>query len=574
MRFRLNRPIALGYDGYEVGTVAGGLPFILPKSVMDCHMMISGQTATGKSRFAMNLVRKAEKRESQSRFLIMDIEGEWKNLIPHLKGDTKYYAVEKNLKINPFELNDPALIRELLKQTVFKGIQEEYSDLSAQMNFVLQDTVEHSKSMAELIQNIKDYDKHKLTAIEKTKIALLVRLNPFLTSPLKEIFMCTHSSPEFERLDESNIIIDLHSLDAKVAYGAEIRLIYNIITLYYLRKMLSRGTRSFVSNYFVADEAQLLVPKILKKLFVTDSWYATTFATRLHKRGCSLILITQSPSNIEQDIFKNCGTKITFRLQGREDIKLISDSCGFVDNVEYQFLSDCFVKLEDKKAIVCTTNQEPFLIESDHFELKSFDPVVSVMQTEDFPLIEETNRQELSEDEKCFLQNVISYPFVSVRDRRSLLQWDSRRYSEIVDSLIKKNLIEKVKVRLGRGKSSILYNKVGSIPGVKHEYYVDWIRSRLERDGFKVETNKMKGADIVVPQIRTAIEVETGNSAVMGNVERNLSTFDFVVCCSDQKKVIEAVSLRQKAGNVFVSKVEDVPALVGRIRNGIDNVDL
>ena len=566
MRFRLNRPIALGYDGYKVGTITDSLlPFIMPKSVMDSHMMISGQTATGKTRFAMNLVRKAERRESQSRFLIMDIEGEWKNIIPHLKGDTRYHSVEKNLKINPFELNDPALIRELLKQTVFKGISEEYSDLSAQMNFVLQDAVENSKNMMQLIQNIKDYNKYKLTAIEKTKTALLVRLNPFLTSPLKEIFMCTHSSPEFERLDESNIIIDLHSLDAKVAYGAEIRLIYNIITLYYLRKMLSRGTKRFVSNYFVADEAQLLVPRILKKLFVTDSWYATTFATRLHKRGCSLILITQSPSNIERDIFKNCITKISFRLQSREDIKLISDSCGFVDNVEYQFLSDCFVKLEDKKAIVCTTNQEPFLIISDDFELKNFDPpvVVSVIHTEESPLIEkETRKQELNDDEKYFLQSIKLYPFVSTRNRRSLLQWNSKKYLEIVEKLVRHNRIEKVKISLGRGAPLILYQKSNTIPSVRHQYYVDWIVTKLQEKGFETITNIKEGADIVIPKTNTAIEVETGNSAMVANVVRNKHQFDLVVVGTDNKKALESFSRQKKVRNVLFTKIQNVPALV------------
>ena len=110
-------------------------------------------------------------------------------------------------------------------------------------------------------------------------------------------------------MDKQNIMINLHSLDSKVSYREEIRLIYNIITTYYLRKMLSRESTNYVSNLFIADEAQLLVPKILHKLVITESWPATEFATRLRKRGCGLILITQSPSNIESDIFKNVGTK-------------------------------------------------------------------------------------------------------------------------------------------------------------------------------------------------------------------------------------------------------------------------
>jgi hypothetical protein len=114
------------------------------------------------------------------KLLIIDIEGEWKNIISKLKNRTEYFAVDKNLKINPFDLDDPALIRELMRETVFKGIEKEYVDLSVQMNFVLQDAISESRNMEELIRNIKNYSKQKLTSLEKTKTALLVRLDPFM----------------------------------------------------------------------------------------------------------------------------------------------------------------------------------------------------------------------------------------------------------------------------------------------------------------------------------------------------------------------------------------------------------
>jgi hypothetical protein len=154
----------------------------------------------------------------------------------------------------------------------------------------------------------------------------------------------------------------------RTAYGNELRLIYNTITTYYLRSMLSKEPASTVSNIFVADEAQLLVPRILQKIVVTESWPATEFATRLRKRGCGLVLITQSPSNIEKDIFKNTATKIAFRLQSQEDIRLIAGSAGFSDIAEYEFLADSFVRLGRKQAIVCTDGKEPFLIKAADFE--------------------------------------------------------------------------------------------------------------------------------------------------------------------------------------------------------------
>lgn len=55
--------------------------------------------------------------------LIIDVEGEWKNIVPQLKTKTEYFSVDSNLRINPFDLGDPALIRELMRETVFKGIE-------------------------------------------------------------------------------------------------------------------------------------------------------------------------------------------------------------------------------------------------------------------------------------------------------------------------------------------------------------------------------------------------------------------------------------------------------------------
>lgn len=215
MRFKLERPIILDYFGLNVGTVTDGLLFNLPVSCLAEHVLITGQTGTDKTRFAMNLAIKAENYSPVQKInlLVVDVEGEWKSIIPKMKNEIEYFSVDKNLKINPFDLVDPALIRELFRETIFKGIEKEYVDLSAQMNFVLQETINDSHNMEELIKNIKNYNKQKLTGLDKTKTALLVRLDPFMRPPLKEIFFCKKSNPDFNNIDNHNIIIDLHALD-------------------------------------------------------------------------------------------------------------------------------------------------------------------------------------------------------------------------------------------------------------------------------------------------------------------------------------------------------------------------
>lgn len=568
MRFKLENSPVLDYWGLKVGILSNGLPFNFPVHYLTNHLLVTGQTGSGKTRFAMNLAVKTENYNSVHgiKLLVIDVEGEWKNIIPKMKSWTEYFAVDKNLKINPFDLGDPALIRELMRETVFKGIEKEYVDLSAQMNFVLQETINESKNMEELIKNIKSYDRQKLTGLDKTKTALLVRLDPFMRSPLKEIFFCKKSNPDFTRLDDHNIVIDLHALDSLVAYGSELRLIYNVITTYFLRKMMNRGTCDWVSNLFIADEAQLLVPKILHKIVVTESWPATEFATRLRKRGCGLVLITQSPSNIEKDIIKNVATKVSFRLQHEEDIKLIAEAAGFMDYVEYEYLSDKFVRLARKDTIVCTSGYEPFLMTADDFETVQFSSEPEKIESEK---VEDQD----SEDETAFLENIVKEPFLSVTERRVALGWSDRKYSKVVDELLIKKKIERMKVKLGRGSPKILYQLMGNVPSVKHQYYVNWISDQVTAKGFFCKKNSV-GPDIEIAEIKVAIEVELGKSNMRGNVMNDLQNFDIVIVCSDENKVLQSLSGQMKNSRVLFLPVQKVPAFFEKKQtgNGLEDI--
>jgi energy-coupling factor transporter ATP-binding protein EcfA2 len=569
VRFTIENSPILDYWGLNVGEVSNGLPFNFPINYLTEHVLVTGQTGTGKTRFAMNLAVKAENYVSihPKKLLVIDVEGEWKNIIPKMKKLTEYFAIDKNLKINPFDLGDPALIRELFRETVFKGIEKEYVDLSAQMNFVLQEAIHESHNMEELIKNIKNYSKQKLTALDKTKTALLVRLDPFMRSPLKEIFFCKKSNPDFNNLGDHNVIIDLHALDKLVAYGSELRLIYNTITTYFLRKMLNRGTCDWVENIFVADEAQLLVPKILHKIVVTESWPATEFATRLRKRGCGLVLITQSPSNIEKDIFKNVATKVAFRLQHQEDIKLIAEAAGFMDYTEYGYLSDRFVRLPRKNAIVVTSGHEPFLVTAADFEIENHNI------SPEIPEVEEEKIEESDPDEQIFLENVEREPFLSVTERRLKLGWRNEKYVKIVDELLQKRKIERVKVKLGKGSPKILYQTPGRVPSVKHEFYVNWIADYLKSRGFSCKKNS-EGPDIEIPEIKTAIEVELGKSNMYGNIRNDSQKFDRVIICSDQKRVLEVLSNEIKDPKILFLQIQKIPAFFEKktARNDLEDI--
>ncbi|MBI2005299.1 MAG: hypothetical protein HYS80_00880, partial [Candidatus Aenigmarchaeota archaeon] len=257
------------------------------------------------------------------------------------------------------------------------------------------------------------------------------------------------------------------------------------------------------------------------------------------------------------------GTKIAFRLQSQEDIKIIAEAAGFMDYTEFEYLSDRFVRLPRKTAIVCTSGHEPFLMTTANFELEGFLP-------ETKPEEEATYEQKEDPQEKVFLESIEKEPFLSVVERRTKLGWSDVTYTKIVDELLRKRKIERVKVKLGRGSPKILYQRPGSIPSVKHQYYVNWIAESLTKKGYHVKKNK-DGADIEVSDI--AVEVEIGTSNISGNLKRDLQKFSKVIVCSDDSKLIETLSAQMKDIRILFLPVQKVPASFEKMQAAKDLVN-
>jgi len=551
-------------DGIMLGTMNDGNLFHLPLSQFGFHFAFYGATGGGKTREAMNLAISAE--NQGIKLLILDVEGEWKNILPRLQHKAEYYATDANLKINPYDLNDFGLVRVLLKEIIFRGIEVEYHDLSPQMNFVLDACIRNSTSIPTLIDNVTNYkDQHlpfKLNSLDKTKTALLVRLEPYRSNPaLSEIFYTETSSFNLKKFDDRNMLIDLHPLEAKVAYGTELRLIYNTIAVAYLKQALHREPTDKISNLFIADEAQLLAPKILRKLLVTDTWATTEFATRLRKRGQSLAIIAQSPSNMEDDIRKNCQNVFVFRLQDAKDIDLIARSFGFNSYVSIDHFAQELTSLKQRQAIVKTQGVEPFIMTSQDVSLKPLSKEELGSYTPQFkfapPSIDAPKILDAYE-ERQFLDSISKQPFILTRERRHLLGWDDRRYSRVVGELIRKGEVETMKVKLGKGKPRILYQKKGATPGIKHEFYVHWIAEQLRNKGIECITSRV-GPDIQSRMI--AINVETGNSDILGNIWIALSDFSKVIVCSDDEELVKKVSKTHGSPRVLCCLCWEAPSL-------------
>ncbi len=242
---------------------------------------------------------------------------------------------------------------------------------------------------------------------------------------------------------------------------------------------------------------------------------------------------------------------------------MVADSAGFSDRTELEYLVNQFVKLPQKHAIVSTTGVDPFLVESNDFEMANYDPKIEIIPTDE---IVEKNKPKLTDDEKKFLDSIAKNPFASVLQRRTTLGWNSAKYSRIVNGLLEKQVIEKNTARTGRGSPKILYQRRGQIPSAKHEYYVDWICKKLRLQGLDTETNIQSGSDIVIPKLNMAVEVELGKSNMDGNMTQDGLMFKHVIVCSDDKKVIQSLNGMEKPSNVCICKIQDAPAIIQKMK--------
>ncbi len=552
-------------DGIALGSIEDGDLFRLPLKYFGFHFAFYGVTGTGKTRAAMNLAIKAENEGLNLR--IIDIEGEWKNIIPDLKKESVYYDIDKNLKVNPFDLGDVGLTKLLLMETIFKGIELEYRDISPQMNFLLDKCILVSKNVPQLIENVISYKpstEFPMRNLDLTRTALLTRLNPCKDNPvLRNIFYVKKSSIDMASVSGKNLIIDLHGLDMKVAYKKELRLIYNVLTIAYLREALKTEGTATIRNMFIADEAQQLVPKILQKAVATDTWVTTDFATRLRKRGESLVIISQSPANIEDDIRKNAQNLFLFRLLDPSDVKTVSGMLGYVQIDEINHLSTMLTGMEARRAIVKSPIAPcPFVIRTlDVEEHKVEEKDLSSRYAES----EDVQPDYLTEDELELLRDIREDLFRNNTDRAFSLGWHRSRYAEARKSLVAKELIEEVsfKTKLRGAPSHFLKVKDRKCYGrgqFIHAYWVEKIFNYLmvqkcnPKKEYKIGD---KIADIAYTKDGHTVLVEVEyKSDWKGNILRASKLCDRLVSVFIREKdVVDALNLVKEKGlqNVTVT---------------------
>lgn len=541
------------------------------------HIAFYGQTFLGKSHHAMSLVKQFN--SLGLTVTAVDRAGTWSRLIPSLQGKTDYYDPAVNLQINPFDLGDPGLVEMLLKETIFNGIEYEYADISPQMNYVLNQCISVSRSIPDLLKRIALYRSEgpfPLRSLNATKTALFVRLEPYKTNPiLAKVFYCEHSSIELSSLGSGrNVFVDLYSLHKLVAYKKEIMLAYNFLACAYLKNALSRLEKvdKQINQVFVLDEAQLLVPKIFKKVTSADTWATTDFAAELLKRGVVLVIITQFPTSIEDGISKNIHHSFIYRLQDADEIKRVASMFGYTQYEQVGFLGSVLSNLQQRWCVVRSplwTN--PFLIRSPDVKLEENPDLDAYMPSSSGDVEYERDVDvSLNVAIVSFLESLKTDPFMPAAERRERLGMGDDEYASVVHNLEQNGTIESVNVKQLTGRPLVLYQLKGSNPGIAHQYYLHWLSSQLSVAGINAMPDHNR--DMIAHGLKTvAIEYETGASDVMQNINAGLDVADYVISTSVDDSVLTFIRSKvdgQLGKRVFVRKLWSVPMFVLDLQQG------
>jgi len=307
------------------------------------HMIILGQTGSGKSTFVKNILLQLVRKKPQINWLIIDFKGEYSDVFKKMgkKIGVKIYTPghkSSSFKLNLFEPYREApevhamRIYSIMTDIFHEMFEGESTDFSSQMRRVLYEAiynvvVDKSKRCFEaLINEIKNIAT-KNNSLERTALALLNRLHIMYNGILKNVFtddMEKCITPEY--LLKNKVIIDMSYIREKGSIR-DIRFLMNVIVKFLLIESFSRGL-STLQNLLVIEEAQFLVPEIFYKRTSADF---STVEDMIHIErsfGIGIIAISTRPI-ISSNILANAGIKVAFKNDF--DFDKIAKFFGFKD---------------------------------------------------------------------------------------------------------------------------------------------------------------------------------------------------------------------------------------------------
>jgi len=273
----------------------------IPLSNLFEHVLVTGSTGSGKTYTVAKILRELENRADDVIAVVLDWHGEYCGLV-------------NGAYISPYQApvdlvsSDYSSLVELLSDVL---------DLTPPQSFILEKVMLHRngklKDIESLIHALEDYEDQS-GWMRESRLALLRKLSPLGNSKYSKLFRINISGDEQERevFNRSILILGLSEIESIV-----VRRIYSAL---WIRKIFGKAlTRSINKKLvLVIEEAHNYVDreKPLKLI--------STMLAEVRKFGVGLILVSQSPSKLLEDVMINTNTKIIHSIKSSIDLDIIS----------------------------------------------------------------------------------------------------------------------------------------------------------------------------------------------------------------------------------------------------------
>ena len=516
-------------------------------------------------------------------FLVIDWKRSWRNLLslqdkfPELK-DVRVFTVGRDtlpFLWNPF-CPPPGADKPLWVSTIADTLEKSHISGPGVAYYF-------NKIYAPLLKSLKGdfypnfYDglryleniKARERELRWKQTALRI-FHSFTIGNASHVFNTRHPLHLEELLDKPVIIeLDLEMPKALRIFISE--MILRWIHLY----RINQGETNQLRHVLFLEEVHNLFPQ---QTFNQETDSLENVYREIRAFGQGIVSITQHPSLLPVYLLGNCHTQLFLGLQHENDIRTARKSL-FLKQGEEQYLNmlkvgECIAKIKNRidpclvQVPLVPVKKEyitddwlkvniPGYLPHAHVYKK---PIAPPYLPTDIFKKQEKNKNDNPTSAKNIhhelLVDIYQNPFSSITQRYKHLKLNPKYGNKYKNTLISQGYIQPRKIITNKGwlilfditlKGRMLLRDLGhdakdEKEGIVHKFWKFRIADHYKDKGFVVlvEEDINGRPDIIVidGKKRTAVEIETGKSDYMKNIERNLKAgFDEIICVATNKTV-------------------------------------
>ncbi len=292
------------------------------------HMLIYGQTGTGKTTFLNNFLHHFVKLYPNIHFILFEFKGEYGELMKDVKS-INVIRPGLNFFFNPFD-ND-IFPKENYVEILFDALKscqiiESNSDFSPQMEKVLIDalrivcsdkTKQSWKYFFKILNIYSKKKKNDIPQLNQTIISITNRLRRYYDGPLKCLFDFSSKTKKISDLLKQNCIIDLGSILNLGGSKEDVIFFANLVLKWIWEYNMKKKPTNELEHLTIFEDASYIASK--KMLETTKiSTYLEDIAMLLRGKGEALITLTTT-LEISKNIIRNSGSKFFFKFNEKNE---------------------------------------------------------------------------------------------------------------------------------------------------------------------------------------------------------------------------------------------------------------